>query len=250
MMPRPAAILFDWDNTLVDAWAGVTTALNAALAAFGHPTWTEEDVRARVRVSLRDSFPGMFGDGWTRARDIFYETLAATHLDHVRPMSGIASVLDAAGAYPCAVVSNKTGPYLRAEVAHLGWAARFGAVIGAGDAAADKPDGAPLRMALDAIGIGPGETVWYVGDTALDMRAARAAGAVAVLLGDAAHDGGVAAAAPDLHMPDAATLAAALHALASGPVAATVHDAEAGCCDATHAPGAGLAREVPALRSR
>ena len=85
-------------------------------------------------------------------------------------------------------MSNKAGTYLRAEVAHLGWAAHFGAVVGAGDAAADKPDPAPIRIALQRLGRPADASVWYLGDTALDMRAARAAGCTAVLIGDAAHD--------------------------------------------------------------
>jgi phosphoglycolate phosphatase len=46
-----------------------------------------------------------------------------------------------------------------------------------------------------------------VGDTAVDMQAARAAGCTAVLLGDAAHDGGVGACDPDLVFPDGHALA-------------------------------------------
>ncbi|MDB5401792.1 MAG: family hydrolase, partial [Rhodopila sp.] len=26
---RPSVLLYDWDNTLVDGWAGITAALNA-----------------------------------------------------------------------------------------------------------------------------------------------------------------------------------------------------------------------------
>ena len=55
---RPSVLLYDWDNTLVDGWAGITAALNAVFAAFGHTLWTVEDTRNRVRVSLRESFPG------------------------------------------------------------------------------------------------------------------------------------------------------------------------------------------------
>ncbi len=69
---RPSVLLYDWDNTLVDGWAGITAALNAAFTAFGHTLWTVEDTRNRVRVSLRESFPVMFGDQWEHARDIFY----------------------------------------------------------------------------------------------------------------------------------------------------------------------------------
>lgn len=204
---QPAILLYDWDNTLVDAWGGVTAALNAVFEAFAMPAWTKEETKSRVRVALRESFPAMFGPRWTEARDIFYASLEREHLQHVSPMPGVAELLTTAGRTQ-GVVSNKTGRFLRAEVAHLGWSAHFGTVIGAGDAAADKPDPAPIHLALAALGAPAGPEVWYVGDTALDMRTARAAGVTAVLLGDAAHDGGVEQAAPDLHFPSAHALEA------------------------------------------
>lgn len=207
--PRPDAILFDWDNTLVDGWAAITEGLAATFVAFGMPVWTEADVKARVRHSLRESFPALFGAEWERARDIFYAGVKARHLEVLRPMPGAQTLVRvASGLVPCAVVSNKQGALLRAEAAHLGWAAHFAALVGAGDAAADKPDPAPMRMALAPCGVPPGATVWYVGDTTLDMEAARRAGFCAVLLGDAAHDGGIAAASPDAAFPDGHALAA------------------------------------------
>jgi phosphoglycolate phosphatase len=209
-MSHPDIVLYDWDNTLVDAWAGVTAALNATFDAFGLPRWTVADTVTRVRSSLRDSFPVLFGRSWTRARDIFYATLETQHLRHLAPMPGVERVLAVGNATTQAVVSNKTGRFLRAEVQHLGWAHHFGAVVGAGDASADKPDPAPLRMALARLGAEASPSVWYVGDTALDMQAARAAGVTAVLLGGAAHDGGIDRAAPDLHFASAHALADAL----------------------------------------
>ncbi|WP_144184902.1 HAD family hydrolase [Elioraea rosea] len=206
--PPPEAILFDWDNTLVDAWPGIATALNAALTRFGQAPWSLDEVRARVRKSLRDTFPSMFGRGWEEARDVFYAALEQTHLQTVTPLPGAAATLEHAAALgiPLAVVSNKTGRYLRREAEALGWAPRFGALVGAGDAEADKPDPAPLRLALGALGLSASRTVWYVGDTALDMLAARNAGLTGVLVGDAAHDGGLAAAGHDWHAADHAML--------------------------------------------
>lgn len=208
----PEALVFDWDNTLVDAWPGIATALNAALTRFGHPAWTMAEVRGRVRKSLRDTFPSLFGRGWEEARDVFYEALEATHLQNVTPLPGAADTLAHAAALglPLAVVSNKTGRYLRREAVALGWAPRFAALVGAGDAHADKPDPAPMRMALAALGLNASRRIWYVGDTALDMEAARNAGLTAVLVGDAAHDGGLAAAAPDRHAEDHLALRALL----------------------------------------
>jgi phosphoglycolate phosphatase len=213
-LSRPAVLLYDWDNTLVDGWAGITDALNAVFTEFGHALWTVEDTRNRVRVSLRDSFPVMFGDRWEHARDIFYETLAQTHLDHVSPMPGVPEMLEAGAGWLQGVVSNKAGGFLRREVEHLGWSRFFGPVIGAGDAQADKPDPAPIYLALAGSGHTADQSVWYMGDTALDMQAARAAGVTAVLIGNADHDGGVERAAPHIHFSSAHDLRARLRDLA------------------------------------
>ena len=218
--PRPACVLWDWDNTLVDGWAAIQAGLNATFRAFGMPEWDRTTVLARVRGSLRDTFPGMFGAEWERARDIFYAEVRSCHLEVLHPMPGAAAAIEAAAALgPQGVVSNKQGPLLRAEAAHLGWAPRFAALVGAGDASADKPAPAPIWLALEACGIAPGRHVWYVGDTALDMQAARAAGCHAVLLGNAAHDGGVIAAAADVAFDDGHALAAVLRSLARAPLA-------------------------------
>jgi phosphoglycolate phosphatase len=211
---RPSVLLFDWDNTLVDGWAGITAALNAVFLAFDRPQWSVEDTRNRVRVSLRESFPVMFGDRWEHARDIFYSTLTDKHLDHVTAMPGVPDVLDTGSAWPQGVVSNKAGAFLRREVVHLGWSSFFGPVIGAGDASADKPDPAPILMALQHFGQAADPSVWYMGDTALDMAAARAAGVTAVLIGNADHDGGVERAAPDIHFTSAYALRSCLRDLA------------------------------------
>lgn len=214
-MSAPVAILWDWDNTLVDGWAAIEAGLNATFREFAMPAWDRETVLARVRGSLRDTFPGMFGAEWERARDIFYVAVRGCHLDVLHPMPGALAAIDAAGQVaPQGVVSNKQGPLLRAEAGHLGWAPRFGALVGAGDAAADKPSAAPILMALDQLGVSPSADVWYVGDTALDMQAARNAGCRAVLLGDAAHDGGVANIAADAVFADGHALASALLPLA------------------------------------
>src|SRR5216684_1044345 len=66
---RPRAILFDWDNTLVDSWATIHEALNFLMRAMGKPEWSLAQTRERVRLSLRDAFPLHFGERWEEARD-------------------------------------------------------------------------------------------------------------------------------------------------------------------------------------
>lgn len=186
----PRAVLFDWDNTLVDTWDIIRASMNAALEWGGQRPWTEDEARARIRQSLRDSFPGIFGDRWEGAREVFYGYFRAHHLEFLRPMDGAEDMLRAlasAGAY-LGVVSNKTGRYLRAESAALGWDRYFGRLVGSTDAPADKPACDPVHMALEPAGIAAGPEVWFVGDTDVDMQCALASGCVPVLLGEGLGD--------------------------------------------------------------
>jgi phosphoglycolate phosphatase len=180
----PQAILFDWDNTLIDSWPTIHEATNAVFTAMGHPLWTLEETKARVRRSLRETFPEMFGGRWEEARDVYYRHIRAHHLDTLLPLPGIAEMLaalDRAGIY-LGVVSNKDGALLRAEAEHLGWGRHFGALVGAGDASRDKPACEPLDMALAKSGFTRGDTVWYVGDTGMDMQCACTSLCIPVLL--------------------------------------------------------------------
>jgi len=184
----PKAIIFDWDNTLVDTWPTITHTMNVTLAAMGRPTWTEAEARERIARSLRDSFPDLFGDRWHAARDVFYAELERCHLDMLSPLPGAATVLRgfADAKLPMGVVSNKTGPYLRKEVAHLGWEGRFQTVFGAGDLARDKPAPDAVFAFLDRVGLAPGGDIWFVGDSPVDVEIAYAAGCGSVFVGDEA----------------------------------------------------------------
>jgi phosphoglycolate phosphatase len=182
---RPRAILFDWDNTLVDSWATLHQALNIAMTAMGKPPWSLADTRRQMRLSLRDSFPQHFGERWEEARQIYLDAYAEIHLERLTALPGRAELLAGlagTGIY-LGIVSNKTGAVLRIEAERLGWLPLLGSVVGAGDAPADKPHAAPVRLALAPSGIPAGEPVWFVGDTELDMECAINSGCLPVLLG-------------------------------------------------------------------
>ncbi len=210
------AIIFDWDNTLVDSWDSIHHALVVTFTAMGHAPWSLAETKARVRLSLRDAFPAIFGARWDEARKLYLDTFTATHLERIAPVAGAAALLgelQARGHY-LAVVSNKTGPVLRREAAHLGWTGFFARLVGAGDATADKPAAAPVHLALDGSGIAATSAVWYVGDTALDMECAANAGCSGVLVGalDAA-DPGFQRFPPALQFADCAALSLHLRGL-------------------------------------
>ena len=180
----PRAILFDWDNTLVDNWPVISDSMNEVFSAFGMPQWTLAETKARTRASLRDSFPRLFGERAKEAGRIFSDHFASRHLAELREMPGAGALLrrlKASGIY-LGIVSNKRGRFLRLEADHLGWTGHFAKLVGAADAPEDKPSVAPVEMALAGSGIARGPDVWFVGDADIDLECAIRAGCVPVLL--------------------------------------------------------------------
>ncbi|WP_259779799.1 HAD family hydrolase [Aestuariispira ectoiniformans] len=207
MLPQPKAVLFDWDNTLVDTWPTIHAALNRTYEAFGKETWSLNETKDRVRYSLRDSFPEYFGDRWKEASDHFYTQFEQLHLTELAPLEdaeALLSGLQSKGIY-VGVVSNKTGRYLRKEVSHLGWDRFFGRLVGAGDATRDKPAPDPVHMVLEESGLPIDSSIWFVGDSNVDMEIAHATGCTAVLVNreeESHKDERLAEYPPHYHSPD------------------------------------------------
>lgn len=183
-VPAPTALLFDWDNTLVNTWPSIRQTLNVTFEEYGLPPWSEEEFAERLGPSVRDAFPEFFGDRWEEAGEFFYKTFETLHIAGLEILPGAEALLSACQdlGLPMALVSNKTGKYLRKESAHLGWEGYFVSQIGATDADEDKPAAAPAFMALNAIGVEPNASVWFLGDSETDLMTAKNAGLTAILV--------------------------------------------------------------------
>ena len=183
-LTRPKALLFDWDNTLVDTWPMIHSALAQTFTAMGHEPWSLEETRLRVRQSAREAFPRLFGARAEEAMAIFFSAYDANHLQRLRQLSGAEALLDALSAdgFLLGVVSNKKGLMLRREAEHLGWSGYFHRLVGANDAPRDKPAPEVVALALEGSGLAPGAEVWFVGDTDIDLQCAHATGCLPVLL--------------------------------------------------------------------
>lgn len=182
---KPHGIFFDWDGTLVDSFAFLTKAHNAVKAEMGLPLFAGDEFLRYFGVPRDKLFLDIYGEHAEKAKDAFADYYNANHLKEMVIMEGVVEMLDtiASLGIPMGVVSNKRGDFLRAEVEYLGWKKYFGnAVVGAGDAPADKPNPAPLVLGVSKYGNMEIGGIWYVGDTHIDVECARAAGCSCILV--------------------------------------------------------------------
>lgn len=181
----PRAVLFDWDNTLVDTWLICFEALNQTLIAYGHKPYTAEEFNQRPHASFKDSFPSIFEGKAYEAEQIFYQYVRSTPPEAIRPLPGAEKLLRylfKKNAY-VGIVSNKVGEILRQEVSYLGWEKYFSKVVGSRDTEADKPSPAPVFEALKGSAIKASHDVWFVGDSSIDILCAHQSGCVPVSVG-------------------------------------------------------------------
>ena len=184
--------MLDWDNTLADSWKIIHKCLNVAFREMGREEWTLEEVihgREGIHHSLRESFPRIFGADWEKAKNLYFGAFLDCHLQEISLLPGSLESIKAMAGLDAfiAIVSNKTGIHLRNELEHLGITKYFNAIIGAADAAKDKPFAEPLLLALKHANIEQKDfdKVWMVGDSVTDIEAAFNTGVVPVLYGHA-----------------------------------------------------------------
>lgn len=181
---KPALIIFDWDDTLIDNYAAIHAAINAARAHFGQPVWSLEETRVNCRRALNEIFPEWFGPEWQIGKKIFYEVFAAEHIARLRVLPDAELLLREIkhAGIPIAVNSNKNRDYLRSEISHLGWNHYFSTLVGAGDVAWGKPAPNGVNAIRQQLAILSDALVWFVGDNDLDVQTARAGRCLPILL--------------------------------------------------------------------
>lgn len=170
-------ILFDLDGTLLDTLEDLKDATNYALAQYGCPPRTLEQVRMAVGNGaerlIRLSMPGKPEDPAVADVLATYQKYYAAHSQiKTCPYPGILQALaELKKRYPIAIVSNKPDIAVKPLCRDY-----FGADIFALGETADcprKPAPDMVKKAMNAIGV---DTCIYVGDSDVDVVTARNAG--------------------------------------------------------------------------
>ncbi|MFN7975634.1 MAG: HAD-IA family hydrolase [Acidobacteriota bacterium] len=183
-MIRRRALLFDLDGTLIDSYEAIHESLNVALARAGMPPRDAASVRRMVGRGLDVLVAEVMGP--ERApegvRD-YREHYGKVCFEKTRLLPGVAPTLErlASDGHAMAICTNKLASFSRALVDHLGVGGFFALVLGPEHVKEPKPDPGMLLLALEKLGADRRDAL-YVGDMAMDVTVARAAGVeVAVL---------------------------------------------------------------------
>lgn len=175
-----AAVLFDLDGTLIDAFAPIVLAMRETLKHYHLPEMS--DVAIRRHTGRGDcSMTALFGDQKAEATAFFLAVHDAVYLNDIKVLDGVVPMLDFLQAQdiPVGIVTSKGQHRAQAQLEKLGWLDKFDCIIGKVEGRPEKPDPAPVYLACDRLQVDAKDVV-LIGDGESDMKAAYRAGCVGV----------------------------------------------------------------------
>lgn len=188
---KPSAVLFDFDDTLVNTRPIINKALFATFDKYNVDKNILDLKNIDVNRSLRDYFHHIFADNLKEAGATYYSYYDEFSKD-LKMFDGVEEVLKLLknNNIFTAIVSNKGSKRLKHEVENkFSWNEYFDAIIGSGDAEEDKPSALPAKLALECSNLLNYEDVWFIGDSMVDVETANNLGCRAILFGQLQKDG-------------------------------------------------------------
>jgi len=170
-------ILFDLDGTLIDSTEAILESFAVAFETFGDEVPEDILIKAEIGHPLDVMFATL-----GVSKDKVWDYVDAYKM-HYRKISCLKTVLldeakeavDLASKYAIlGIVTTKTAKYSIELLEHMGLMHYFEVLVGREDVTYPKPNPEPIEKALAKL---PSDTseIWMVGDTCMDMLAAKAA---------------------------------------------------------------------------
>ena len=182
-LPRPAAVAFDLDGTLIDTESILIEAQRQTLKALGIPVFATDHPRT-FGMGME---PGLtrvcevYGLDYPTALEVFkptWERLSATELS---PMPGARALLMRLNdeGIPMALVTSADPVHARNAVAAIDVPGAFECLIDSDMVSRLKPSPEPYLKAADCLGVAP-ETILAIEDSGSGVASALAAGMTCV----------------------------------------------------------------------
>jgi len=196
-----AAVLFDWDGTLIDSYQADSQAHLALFREMGVP-WGLPELERHYSPNWYAVYraAGIPDSRWPDA-DRIWRAYYAKHRPKL--MSGARRVIaQLARRYKLGLVTSGDRSRVMRQLRGFRLLGVLRTRVCGGDLEEKKPHPAPLQMALRQLALGPAECV-YVGDTPEDVEMARAAGVRAIaVLGPFPTEKGLRAVRPEFLLDD------------------------------------------------
>ena len=208
--PRPTAVLFDLDGTLIDSIDLILESMRYAFAKCRATAPTDAEWLTGVGTPLRTMFQQYASDcdAIDELIAAYREHQLANHDDLVRCYDQVEETISGLtrDGHPMAVVTSKTESLARRGLELVGILGHFQTIVGCDTCERHKPHPEPVLTALDRLGYEPHEAV-FVGDSVHDVEAGNAAGVttIAALWGPFSRDQ-LAVAAPTKYLDRIAEL--------------------------------------------
>ena len=176
------ALVFDMDGTLIDSTQAVTSAYRQAVLQGGGRNYEPGAIVAAYPVGPPLAIlTHLLGRAAGEADLLAYHTSLAGLTDLVGVYPGIRDALGdlQAANVPLAVFTGGSSRAARIILGGTGLARHFAVVVGGDEVARPKPEPDGVKLACDMLGVEL-KDAGYVGDSPLDLEAARRSGARAI----------------------------------------------------------------------
>ncbi|MDR2426042.1 MAG: HAD-IA family hydrolase [Endomicrobium sp.] len=181
-------LIFDLDGTIVDSQRDITSAINAVRKDFGFKPLSIEKVRSflgsGVKALVDKAVPDSNGEILSAALEKFKLHYFDCLTDTTVIYKGIEEMLNVLQDKKKAILSNKMEVFSYEIIKRLGLSKYFTQVWGGDTVGVKKPDPKPILDLIKKNGADLQKTI-MIGDSANDIKAAKAAGidSLAVLYG-------------------------------------------------------------------
>ncbi|MFU8871541.1 HAD family hydrolase [Micromonospora sp. SL4-19] len=181
---RVDGIVFDMDGTLIESHAVVPAAYRAAVLDGGGPAPSDAEIISGYPLGPPSALLAhLLRRPATDADLASYHAHLAALAERVTVYPGVADVLaDVAARVPVGLFTGASHRAAEILLDRVGLLGHFRVVLGGDEVPRPKPAPDGVELACRLLGLAPGRAA-YVGDSPLDLRAARGSGAVAVAAG-------------------------------------------------------------------
>ncbi len=175
-------ILFDLDGTLIDSTEAIIESFYKAFEIMDSKYPNREDIESKIGYTLEDIFRFLGVD--ERLVDKHVSAYKAHYREISRAktflLEGALEAIELASSFArLGVVTTKTARYSTELLEHMNVMHYFETLVGREDVVNVKPHPEPIYKALEQMGKNEADeknNIWMIGDTYLDVEAAKNAG--------------------------------------------------------------------------